>query len=343
MKNKTQAVQKQDTAGEEIIVAVDDGFAATDVVIMNGGQVVHQLAIPSRARPGLHNISAIGGAQDAIAPAYETEGSTFTVGDLSDSESARFEDYPFSGMNRVIVHHALRLAGLGGKRVRLATGLPLATFYQNGVPNTAVIQRKDASIRQAVMAADKSPVAEIVHHETYPEGLSAWVDYAVKEDGNLRTGIEDETCCVIDIGGKTTDIAVVLPGQRIDHSRSGSADIGVLDVIAAMSADLQNEHKVAFSLAAIDNALRTKTIKIWGQQKDAGPVIERAVKSVLDRLLREINRKLGAGVDIDKILLVGGGANVFGKAVSNHPNIEIPDNPEFANARGFAKYLEMAL
>lgn len=333
----------QSNEAKLIIVAADDGFAMTDVVILQDGKVIKQIAIPSRARPGLHNVTAIaGGKQDDVVSAYETQGASFTVGDFSDSESARFDEYPFSDMNRVIVHHALRVAGLGGQKVKLATGLPLSKFYNGGLPNEQVIGRKNASIRIPVRPADDSETADIVHHETFPEGLAAWVDYAVNEDGTLRPGVDVETACIIDIGGRTTDIAVVLPGRRIDHARSGSADIGVLDVIQAIGVALEKTYSAPFPLGAIDAALRTKKIKVWGKDVDISDVFDAAVKTVLDRILREINRRLGAAFDVEKMIIVGGGAHVFGKAVTSHPNVYIPQDPEFANARGFAKYMELA-
>lgn len=333
------------TAEAEIIsVGGDDGFAATKLVIYKDGKLVSALAIPSRARSGIHGATMIdhpgsSGAEQIIVPGYETEGAHYTVGDFHDAESARFDDYPFSGMNRVIVAHALRMAGLGGKKIRLATGLPLATFFKGDKPNADIIGRKDESIRKAVKPMDGSSPAEIVEHRVFPEGLAAWIDYAVDDAGNLRDGIENETVAVIDIGGRTTDTAVVMPQRRIDHARSGSANIGVLDVIEAVGMSLLKEFNVEIPAYAIEKALTSRSIRMWGKDVEIGEHIDRASDEVLTRIMREINRRLGSAVDIDKVILVGGGAHVFKKALTRYPNIAIAKDPEFANARGFAKYM----
>ncbi|WP_240533981.1 hypothetical protein [Aeromonas veronii] len=60
---------------------------------------------------------------------YQTEeGGAYTVNEhLQNYEDTRFKEYPKSALNRVLVHHALRQAGFGGKNVVIATGLPFPT------------------------------------------------------------------------------------------------------------------------------------------------------------------------------------------------------------------------
>ncbi|OZA09378.1 MAG: hypothetical protein B7Y02_11835 [Rhodobacterales bacterium 17-64-5] len=134
--------KKPEFKDQNIIVGVDDGFAMTKLVVMQGGSIIKQLMIPSRARSGIHGTTSIGAAaQGEIEARYETEGNTFTVQDLSDAESARFDEYPFSPMNRAIITHALRVAGLGGKEVTVATGLPLSMYYRGSEADEAVLTR----------------------------------------------------------------------------------------------------------------------------------------------------------------------------------------------------------
>lgn len=334
-------VLKQAGADKPVIVGVDDGYAMTKVVVMDGAKVATSIAIPSRARSGIHGTTVIGADAGAgPVPGYETEGVKFTVGDLADAESARFDDYPFSPMNRVIVNHALRLAGLAGRQVKIATGLPLSTYYKGSEPNADVIARKNASITTAVACIDGSDMASIVGHKVFPEGLAAWVDHAIDESGKLRIGA-DETIGVIDIGGRTTDVAVVLPGRRIDHARCGSADIGALNVVEHVRLACLKRFDTEVSGALVEQALRTRTLRMWGKPQDIGTEIDDAVSQTLDGVWREANRRLGKAVDVDKILLVGGGVHLFKDVAKRYPNVVTVAEPEFANARGFAKYLSL--
>jgi plasmid segregation protein ParM len=348
-------------AQEQIItVGVDDGFAMTDIIVMVdnkivpfnakkgeevvvNGRPVRSVAIPSRARSGVHGTTAIGGDDpDMVVPCYETEGVKFTVGALSDAESAGFEAYPFSPMNRSIVHHALRVAGLAGCKVQIATGLPLSTFFKGAAPNEELLARKDRSIMTPVTSIDGSAMAEIVAHQVCPEGLSAWVDWAISDDGKLRPGAIEETTGVVDIGGRTTDVAVILPGKRVDHARSGSAEMGMHDVIEEIRVKLHKRFDYEISAVAIDQALRTGSLKMFGKPVDIRDEIDAAVQQVADGVWREVSRRLGTGLDLDRVLLVGGGAYLFRKALeARFPHVEVPADPEFANARGFAKYVSL--
>lgn len=338
-------MSKQTPKTEEIIdVAVDDGHAGIKLYMVANGKPL-SLRLNSRVRMGIHGTTVIdhpaAGSGNDVVPGYETEGGQFTVGDFHDAETARFDDYPFSGINRVLVAHALRLAGLAGKKVRLATGLPLSRYFKaGGQPDSDVIERKSDAIKLPVRAADDSAVAEIVEHVVFPEGLGAYIDAVAGEDGLMRDGFEESTVAVIDIGGRTTDTAVILPGRRIDHSRTGSADIGVLDLIEDIRSRLQSEKKVDVAPYRIEQALSNGgQIAMWGKPVDISAHIQAASDAVMSRIMVEVNRRLGSGVDIDRIMLVGGGAHIFQRSIKAYPNITVVEQPEFANARGFYKYL----
>jgi plasmid segregation protein ParM len=191
-----------------------------------------------------------------------------------------------------------------------------------------------------VSCIDGSPMATLGSHNVFPEGLAAWVDYAIGDDGKLRIQ-SDISVGVIDIGGRTTDVAVVLPGRRIDHARCGSADIGALNVVEHVRLALLKRFEVEIPGATIEAAFRTGSIRMWGKPHDIRKEIEAAVSQTMDGVWREANRRLGNAVDIDEILLVGGGVHLFRSMAKRYPNVKVVDQPEYANARGFAKYLSL--
>ena len=128
------------TENEEIIyVGVDDGFRATKIVTSTG----FQLAVPSLARSGFA-LTSIGSDEDAGIGGYETDKRQFTVDSEIDGEDTRFDDYSLTEINRVLVNHVMQRAGLGGKRVALATGLPFQSFFIAGSSdaNQELISRK---------------------------------------------------------------------------------------------------------------------------------------------------------------------------------------------------------
>lgn len=327
-----------------VCVGLDDGFLMTNVAIMNQGLVTHMSEVSSRARWGAHantSMSGLGEDKPELCSSYDTGEGTFTVGNFHDSESARFDEYPVSGMNRAIIHHALRVAGLSGKKIKMATGLPISMYYKNGQKNTDFIDRKIASAMKPVKCIDGSETAQVVEHHVYPEGLSAWIDNALDTKLKLRVDLSIPSA-VIDIGGRTTDTAVILPGRNIDHSRSGSADIGVINVIEMITRKLAQRFSAEVPIHFAEQAISTKSVTLWGKKHDVSAEVESSRIEVAEQIMREVNRKLGSAVDIGYILLVGGGAHVFENIKTRYPNILIPENPEFANARGFAKYMQVS-
>lgn len=324
-----------------INVAVDDGFAETNGLIVDGFKIddSSMTSISTRARSGIHEVASVSGEQE-LCSCYEADGAKYTVGNFLDSENAKFAEYPISPMNRVIVHHLLRKMGLGGKKVRIATGLPMDVYFVGGKPNTAFIEKKVKSLLQPVSALDGSETAQIVEHRVFAEGLGAWVDYAVDDEGNLTVS-DDEIVGFIDVGGKTTDSGVILPGQKIDFARCGSADLGVLNVIEALGVAINREFGYSLPAYLVEQSLKTGKIKKFGKDVDITALIQAAVHPVQEAIAREVARKFGSGADIWKILLVGGGANLFVGLRDIYPNIVLSDNPGFANAKGFGKFLSI--
>ena len=102
-----------------IPVGLDDGYAFTKVALPDG----RLIAIPSRARIGKSGITWIDDGRQCIFE-YETEGSVYSVGAV-DGAPTRFEGYPASSLNRVIVQHALHEAGLAGRSIHAVSGLSL--------------------------------------------------------------------------------------------------------------------------------------------------------------------------------------------------------------------------
>ena len=317
-----------------LLAGVDDGYAETKVVTKS-----ERVRIASLARAGLYGLSSMG-SEDKVGGSYETAGRKFTVSEKIDGEETRFDDYPTSDLNRVITHHALRLAGLAGKKVKIATGLQVSNYFRNDERNEEMIKRKQESLLRDVTALDGGETAEIVEHIVLPEAVASWFDYAFDEKGSQ---IEMEgPAGVIDVGGKTTDCVTVLEGHQIDHARSGTGDIGVLNIYENIGNKLRAQlGEGVISRRVYDQAVRTGSVKRFGKPQNVKAVVAAAVEEVTERVLLEAKRHFGNGSHLDVILFVGGGAAFMTKLTSYFPNAKVLPEPEFANARGMYKYLRL--
>lgn len=317
-----------------LLAGVDDGYAETKVV-SKGDKV----RIASLARAGLFGLSSMG-SDDKVGGSYESEGRKFTVSEKIEGEETRFGDFPISDLNRVIIHHALRLAGMGGKKIRLATGLQVSNYFKNDERNEELIKLKQESLLKEVKALDGGPCAEIVDHIVLPEAVASWFDYAFDDKGNQ---IEMEgPCGVIDVGGKTTDCVTVLEGHQIDHARSGTGEVGVMDIYESIASKLRAQFGDGIiSRKVLDQAVRTGTVKRFGKPQNIKPIVTAATEEITERVLTEAKRHFGNGAHLDAILFVGGGAAFMTRLTAYFPNAKVQPEPEFANARGMYKYMRL--
>ena len=90
----------------------------------------------------------------------------------------------------------------------------------------------------------------------------------------------------------------------------------------------------------LNQALETGVVRLFGRDYDVSQQVLGAKRELVERLNSETRRQLGRGVELDRVLFVGGGALALAEHISDwFPNQVIADQPAFANARGMLKYL----
>ncbi len=321
-----------------IPVGIDDGYAYTKIALPDGRLFV----IPSRGRIGQSGVTWIHHGQQRIFE-YKTEDKLYAVGAV-DGAPTHFDGYPWSGLNRAIVQHALQEAGLAGRTAHAVSGLPVSAFYRkSGERRQDTITKKQDSLKQAVRPlADVLP-AGIAFHEVIPEALAAWYDYVIVEkDG--KASLDDERLSVpiaiVDIGGRTTDF-VVVKDQGVVHGSSGSLQGGLLDVKQQLANGIQERFDLeSLGEQIVSDAVEHKYVRLQGKDHDVTPLVDAAKRELVERLHAETRRQLGLGIELDRVLFVGGGTVALSEHIADwFPHQAIAEHPAFANARGMLKYL----
>lgn len=324
---------------ELIYVGVDDGYRQTKIVTSEGQAVV----VPSAVRSGF-TLTTLREGEDAGVGGYETGGRQFTVDREIDGEDTRFDEYAVSDINRVMVNHAMQLAGLSGKRVALATGLPFESFYAAGTNevNQKLIARKIENLQQEVRSLNGQPSPAIDRHRVTAQGLAAYVDYLTADNGMVREDLDPKApVAVVDIGGRTTDSVTIYGGGKLDHTKSGTGNIGVADVYEKIAHALKRKFDVShIRLAALELVCRERRVRLRGQTHDVNDIVTSAIQEVGEVIVREVQRRIGDAAEMESVLLVGGGAVLMRDVVAaRYPHCKVPDAPEFANARGMMKFI----
>lgn len=323
-----------------LLVAIDDGYAQTKVYGERPDGTIGKYHMRSSVRPGRYGVGSISG--DGFVGLYETEEGPFTASEDVEAESTQFDNFHTSTMNRVLVNHGLVGAGYGGLAVDIITGLPVADFFgPDGAKDEAKIALKKANLQKPVQLASGGDKVALLKNITVGcQAVAAYIDYALDDDLNEVQDV-DGAVAIVDIGGRTTDIATVIGGSRIDHARSGTANIGVLDVYKAVKQGIWTELKIRddFPINVIDKAVRTGSIKLWGKQQDVSKIVTDVVAEYEAKLAREIERRISTGAAMNAVVFVGGGSALFKGISKTFQNGYMSDDPEFANARGLYKYV----
>lgn len=307
----------------------------------------------SRAVEGLQQVMSVGNGNGS---AYETEGRQFTVPEgqaLIRTIDTRSIDYPVSDLNRTLVNHALAQCELGGKPAFVITGLPVDQYYMEGKRNSALIDQKMASLAKPVRRIGTGHALPlIVKQSVVSEAIAAFYDALIEHDGATNPDIEDiisrRPVAVVDLGGKTLDIAVVVENVAgVYNDRSGTENVGVLSLITKVAARI----KAAFNLnndppaAYVEEAFRTKKYEFFGEKKDVSEIIEASCREYLSQVKNFFLTKVGDGSDLGAVIFVGGGTALIRLALGDDAFADvykgrrlIAQDPEYANARGMWKY-----
>ncbi len=333
-----------------IYLGVDDGFLETKVMFSDG----KSFRMPSSAKAGELNQISVNGSDMTVFP-YSTSDGNYIAGDIREADVTAFDGYPLSALNRVIVSHAIRMAGVSSNTdVCICTGLPVKKFYVGSKLNKPLISKKIANMsRNDVFAINpqtgkKTELHKILKNEVICEGIAAWMDLIISR--SPKTGrlfydkdIAKKRIAIVDIGGRTTDIAVVQDGL-IDTDRSSTINTGMINVQIAVAEAIYARFDHNPTVEELRTALSEKKIKLWGRWEVIDDMVLSAQKSAVSRIEAETRKCLGNAADMDEVVFVGGTVAEVGHLLEGwFGNQVIGDNPGFANARGMQKYAEFVM
>lgn len=316
-----------------IVRAIDVGFGYTKFTLGGGGADVRCASFPSLACLSARDPSASLGAERRRTFAMPIKGVFYEVG--PDVVLAG------DGFRATQIHHryidtpeylALARGAMRSMKVDcidlLVVGLPVATFAADKAAlENLMTGRHDVGGGKTVQVRRALAMAQ-------PHG--ALIDYADQHDRVLA--MQEEQSLVIDPGSRTFDW-LLARGMKLSHKRSHSVDRGVADILNLIADDVGAEIGAPYtSLDRIDSALRSgKALSVY-QKVYALARMKPMVESIARQAVAAMMRRIGPAYDVRNVILVGGGAFLFRKAVkqafASHEILEVRE-PMFANVRGY--------
>jgi quercetin dioxygenase-like cupin family protein len=329
------------------IIGFDAGNSEATLTTQNGGKG-SSLTIPSylgngsldellRMRGGA-NVESLGAGEYVL----EFGGRSSFVGQLA-LEQARNGSSGRGDVSRYWTGHTLRLllalcgAAIKGSTMTVAvvTGLPVAVWSKETAKK----------VQQCLAGTHKFTLngrARTLHVEAVMvmmEGAGALAAHGLASD---------VAQAVIDVGGRTTDLFWA-QGMRPDISRCAGLDVGIELAGDQLCASFLHSYKRELRRTELRGVFRAHAIGAQppaiyasGQPVHLNGEVGAAIATVADQVAsfvastwRSSERGSVAG-EAARVLLIGGGAHYLASQLKELiPHLEVPRNPELANAQGY--------
>lgn len=316
-----------------IVRAVDVGFGNTKYVTGRAGDDIRCACFPSVAYPSARDLSMVPAAERRKTVVVPIDGLFYEVGPEINLAADTFRATQMHDRYTETPEYAALLRGaLGMMKVTaidlLVVGLPVAALaVKKAALEKAMTGTHEVGGGRAVTVRKALAIAQ-------PQG--ALVYYASLHQ--KMKAIEHEQSLIIDPGARTFDW-LVAKGLRLVQKKSHSINRGMFDVLQAIaneiSADIGTPYR---DFDAIDIALRTgKSPIIYQKPYDMAPLMPIA-RTIAQQAVSSMMQWIDAAYSFQNIILVGGGAFLFKRAVKEafpkHKIHEVKD-PMYANVKGF--------
>ena len=245
---------------------------------------------------------------------YELDGKKYTYDEVS-NESIRTThiEYQYTDLNVLAVHHALLNSGLKPQTVSLTVTLPISEYYTKECQkNELNIQRKIANLMRKVKL-NKGEVFTIEHVEVMPESLPAVFARLVKDNVG-----QYEKSLVIDLGGTTLDVGVIVGQFDSVSAIHGNSEIGVSLVTNAALTALKMASSNTSAMVA-DELIKQRNNPDFVRQvindENKTALVLDTIESAIASLSAQVVDDLAGFRDVNRVYIVGGGAPLIEDAV----------------------------
>jgi plasmid segregation protein ParM len=214
----------------------------------------------------------------------------------------------------------------------VVTGLPVSHYTQERVKQLQDLLGQAHNVQ--TLSGETSVKVERV--KVIPQPFGSYFDLLLNDEGKLKDPEKiRERVGIIDIGFQTTDLALATP-QFIESS-SGSLDVGVRSIADQLSRDLSRKYSITLDTTEAEEALRHKSVRIFGESVDLSDMIAERIREVAELILSYSHSLWGRGEKLNRLILAGGGVNIFRSYFNTYPNLHVPEEPSLSNVRGYLK------
>lgn len=321
---------------EPIVRAIDVGRGNTKYVVSDNGTDIRCLHFPSEAYPSEieRKSDRLGGKRQTVCIPidnlfYEVGPDAHLAADVFNAKLLHHDGYYETAEYLALVRGALHYMKVDEVDL-LIVGLPVAT---SKVPqHVSLLEKKIVGIHE--IGGGRRVAVKKVRVLAQPTGALMYYGKVHNRLAELRR----ERSLIIDPGARTFDWIVTQGMQQIE-AKSHSLNRGMFDVLQKIAEGISLNTGTQFrDFELIDAALRGgKKPVVFQKEYDIATHLPVARK-VPEHAVAEMLHYVGDASDIQNIIIVGGGAFFFRKAIKEaFPRHKIHElkEPLYANVKGF--------
>ena len=212
--------------------------------------------------------------------------------------------------------------------IDLALGLPIIQFKDKETRTELINMLQGNSYK--VVYNNISSTKFIRSVQVFPEGISG---YLYLKNQGLLNAVGYRDAILIDVGGKTTDIALIKNNKA---TLPTSVNVGTIDIYYSIAKALRERYYDAkIDVEKIQDYL-DKGFYYKGEKQDITFAIN-TTKVLFKQIYDEL--KINYSIETEAVVVIGGGAKILGSAFKkNIPGIIIMENIDrdvFSNAKGY--------
>ncbi len=218
------------------------------------------------------------------------------------------------------------------RRVNVVTGLPVDFFGDRN----DVVQLFEGAYRITAERALELTVESVV---VAPQPFGSLFRELLNDSGKIvNNSLEHGRIGVIDVGTYTTDF-VVSDELRYVQRLSGSARIGWSKIISQVQQALGDLYQLELMPYEVDRAVQAGEVRVRGEPVAIESLIAPAVADVRTAIIARARDLWGAGADLDRVLVTGGGGPHLYDAIHEvYPHAVLLSDTFWANAEGFYRF-----
>ncbi len=225
----------------------------------------------------------------------------------------------------------------------LVTGLPVNAYAALKDKYKRALEGRHYIKLLKVNGAREDRYITIAECKVLPQPLGTVFNTVLGDSGKLANSeMAASRLAVLDIGANTLDLCRLDAMEFIDRESTSYTDLGVFECYRQISLEIYNAFGIEIPPEEIEPYIVNGAIKIGGRFNSIVDIKNRVYSEAAEKIVSRARNIWRNMWQLDKIIIAGGGAEVFGQQVArafNTPGqVELCQRGTFSNCLGYLKY-----